>query len=137
MAAYLLGEAWLGVCAAIVIELVPADLSASAMAVYLFCIKIIGGNMILFVTPLTNALNMRLALVITFPGLYIIGGILFVFTLLLYMRREKSNYEMGSSDMSKTLEFNDDIEIKSSQSLVKSDTSEQSPVENGIKTDKF
>lgn len=119
MVGYLLGEAWLGVCAAIVIELVPSDLSASAMAVYLFFIHIIGGNMVLFVTPLTNSLNMRIALVITFPGLYIIGGLLFILTLIIYTRREKSNYYIDSTAGFDEEDDSDGTVIKSTEPLAK------------------
>ena len=80
MPAYLIGEMWIGVCAAVVIELVSPELTTSAVAVYFFIIQIIGGNMNLFVTPIRQRLDLRTALVITFPGLYVIGAVLFVIT---------------------------------------------------------
>ena len=88
---YLIGEMWLGVCVAIVIELVPSNLSASAVAVYFFIIQIIGGNMTLFVTPLTNALNYRAALLILFPGMYVAAALLFVVTLFMVSYRERNS----------------------------------------------
>ena len=88
---------WLGVCVAIVIELVPKDLSASAVAVYFFIIQIIGGNMTLFVTPLTEALSYRGALLVLFPGMYIYAALLFIVTLAMVTCRDnnKTDYDMS------------------------------------------
>ena len=89
----LVGEMWLGVCAAIVVELSPNHLTASCVGLYFFIIQIIGGNMNLFVTPITHNLNLRLALLITFPGFYIVGGIGFAITLALHMSLRKTDHD--------------------------------------------
>ena len=88
---------WLGVCAAIVTELVPNDLTASAVAVYFFIIQIIGGNMTLLVTPLTEALNYRAALLILFPGMYIAAALFFLLTFAMVSYREKKSGKGGKS----------------------------------------
>ena len=87
--AYLIGEMWIGVCIAVVVDLVPADLTTSSIAVYVFIIQIIGGNMNLLVTPITDALNLRIAMLITFPGFYVLGALIF-FIALLVVRREEA-----------------------------------------------
>ena len=45
----------------------------------------------LLVTPITQHLNLRLALLITFPGFYVVGGLLFLATLGLYSIRGNPN----------------------------------------------
>ena len=55
MTHYLAGEMWVGICLAIVVELVPTPLRTVAVAVYLFIISNIGGNLPLLVPPIQNA----------------------------------------------------------------------------------
>ena len=107
---YLVGEMWLGVCVAIVIELVPRDLSASAVAVYFFIIQIIGGNMPLFVTPLTNALDYRWALLILYPGMYVAAAMLFIVTLLMVACKD-SRISETEYDMTKQVPIDDDAVV--------------------------
>ncbi|CAH1786619.1 unnamed protein product [Owenia fusiformis] len=78
--AYLIGEMWIGVCLAVVVDLVPEDLRASSVAVYIFIIQMIGGNMNLMVTPLRQVLDLRYALLIGFPGSYVLGALIFILT---------------------------------------------------------
>ena len=84
---YVIGEMWIGVCVAVVIDLVPSDLTASAVAVYFFIIQIIGGNMNILEPPIRKQLNMRYALLILYPGCYVVGAILFLVTFYLISRR--------------------------------------------------
>ena len=49
------GEMWVGICLTVVVELVPTPLRTSAVAVYLFIISNIGGNLPLLVPPLQKA----------------------------------------------------------------------------------
>lgn len=49
-----LGEMWVGITLAVVVELVPSDIKTTAVAVYLFIISNIGGNANLLVPPLTQ-----------------------------------------------------------------------------------
>ena len=52
-----LGEMWISITMTIVIELVPADLRTTCVAMYLFIITNIGGNAPLLVTPIQNAFH--------------------------------------------------------------------------------
>lgn len=92
----IIGEMWVGVTLTLIIELVPSNIKTSAVAVYMFIITNIGGNMPLLVTPLKNAfLNdgytnsdaLRAALYILFPGMYIVGSIFYLMSLIV-MRRD-------------------------------------------------
>jgi hypothetical protein len=50
-----LGEMWVGVALAVLVELVPADVRTTAVAAYFFIISNIGGNMPLLVPPVKKA----------------------------------------------------------------------------------
>ena len=79
--AFVFGEMWIGVTIAVVVDIVPAIIQGSVIAVFLFIITIIGGNFNVLVSVLVQAgLDRRWALLITFPGLYILGSFLFVIT---------------------------------------------------------
>ena len=86
--ALLIGEMWIGVCVALVVDFVPSDLTASAVALYFFAIMILGGNANLLVPPLADRFNRRMALLVTFPGFYLVAAALFALTMLL-VRRQK------------------------------------------------
>ena len=46
---------WIGITLTIVVEMIPANIRTSAVAVYLFIISNIGGNMPLLVPPFQDA----------------------------------------------------------------------------------
>lgn len=84
---YIFGEMWIGITLAIVVELIPSNVRTSAVAVYLFIISNIGGNMPLLVPPIQEAFeshgynksqSLRAALYILYPGLYVLGAVLFI-----------------------------------------------------------
>lgn len=87
--AYLTGEMWIGVCLVVVIDLVPPHLTSFAVAVYLFIINNIGGSLNLVLPALEDAIGLRSALVVLFPGMYLAAAVLFSATLLLIFCREK------------------------------------------------
>ena len=87
----LFGEMWVGVTSAIVVDLAPSKIRTGVVAVYLFIITIIGGNFNLVVTPITKGFekhfssltSYRFSLTMSFPGLYALSSLLFVFAFLL------------------------------------------------------
>ena len=93
----------MGVASAIVVDLVPSSIRTSSIAVYLFIITVIGGNFNLVVAPLRHAFERvvkdgpayRLALILTFPGLYVLSSILFilVFFLMRWDLRRKARID--------------------------------------------
>ena len=82
----IIGEMWIGVTTAIVVDLAPSKIRTASVGLYLFIITVIGGNFNLLVDPIRKgfAQNMsdlasyRLALLFTFPGVYAISSGLFV-----------------------------------------------------------
>ena len=73
---------WVGVTLAILVELVPTSSRASMLAAYLFIISNIGGNMNIIVPKLkslfTGSPRLKYPLLILFPGLYLLSGLLFL-----------------------------------------------------------
>ena len=79
--AFVFGEMWIGVTVAVVVDIVPALIQGSVIAVYLFIITVIGGNFNVLVSVFVQAgLDRKWALLITFPGFYMMGSFLFVIT---------------------------------------------------------
>lgn len=78
--AYIVGEMWIGVCLAVVISLVPPDTTSAGVALFLFIINNIGGTLTLLIPPLEAAIGLRYALLILFPGLYVLAAVLFAAT---------------------------------------------------------
>ena len=96
---------WVGVTSAIVVDLAPSKIRTGVVAVYLFIITVIGGNFNLVVTPITQAFekhfstltSYRFSLTLSFPGVYALSSLLFVFAFLL-MRldlKRKQRLEAG------------------------------------------
>ncbi|KAK7095407.1 MFS-type efflux pump MSMEG_3705-like [Littorina saxatilis] len=94
---YIIGEMWVGVALTVLVELVEPQFKTSAIAVYLFIITNIGGNVPLLVPPIQHAFEkvgsmkadaLRDALYILYPGLYVGGGVLFLLTVF-SLRRDK------------------------------------------------
>ena len=96
----LFGEMWVGVTSAIVVDLAPSKIRTGVVALYLFIITIIGGNFNLIVTPITDAFEEHfstltsywLSLTMSFPALYALSSVLFVFAFFL-MRLDLSRKE--------------------------------------------
>lgn len=95
--AYIIGEVWIGVCLAVVIEMVPRRVVAAAVACFLFVINNIGGLLLLFIPPLKRAINLRNTLLLLFPGSYIFSAALFSLTLVLFKLRKCRS--QGESDL--------------------------------------
>lgn len=81
--AYIVGEVWIGVSLAIVIEMVPRRVVAAAVAVFLFAINNIGGLLPLLIPPLQAMLNLRYTLLFLFPGSYVVSAALFALSLII------------------------------------------------------
>lgn len=87
----IIGEMWIGVTTAIVVDLAPSKIRTAALGLYLFIITIIGGNFNLMVEPIrvgfarhmSYLASYRLALLFTFPGVYAISSVLFALAFLL------------------------------------------------------
>lgn len=99
---YIFGEMWVGVTMAVLVELVAASVRTSAVALYMFIISNVGGNMPLLVPPLQTAFknagydttdSLRGALCVLYPGLYVLSSALFLTTLCVLQRDIRSATE--------------------------------------------
>ena len=97
--AYLTGEMWIGVCLAVVMDLVPVSLTSAAVAIYLFIINNIGGSLNLALPALEGAVGFRSALIILFPGTYLTAAVLFAAAVLLIFCREKIGRRRASGEI--------------------------------------
>ncbi len=79
--AYIVGEVWIGVCLAIIIEMVPRRVVAMAVAFFLFVINNIGGVFPLLIPALHGMMELRYVMCLLFPGAYVVAAILFGVTL--------------------------------------------------------
>ena len=104
-----IGEMWIGVTSAIIVDLAPAKIRTASLALYLFIITVIGGNFNLLVSPINEGferhlgevLSLRLTLLLTFPALYVIGSALFLLSFFLMkidlrLKPEAEHYVMTS-----------------------------------------
>ncbi|XP_050708531.1 sphingosine-1-phosphate transporter SPNS2-like isoform X2 [Eriocheir sinensis] len=80
LGAYIFAEMWLGVLFAVLLELVPGKVQSTALAVFLFVMNNVGGNLPVVVDPLTNLLSYRTALLIMYPGCYLASSVVFFLT---------------------------------------------------------
>ena len=100
--AFIAGEMWFGVCIAVVIEMVPSEIASGSLALYMFLVNNIGGNLNLILPPLESRLGLQLAMVILYPCMYIISGVLFAVSGLLWTFkplchcRKKTNEVVGT-----------------------------------------
>ena len=83
--AYVIGEVWIGVCLAVVIELVPRRIIPAAVAFFLFVINNIGGAMPLLIPSLQAKITFRYTLLILFPGSYFLAACVFAVALLVIL----------------------------------------------------
>ncbi|XP_043196131.1 MFS-type efflux pump MSMEG_3705-like [Amphibalanus amphitrite] len=92
---YIIGEVWVPITLVVLVELVPAEVRTSAVALYFFITTNIGGNMPLLLNPVKQAFKnagyteveaLRNTLYLFFPGEYILGAIVYVLALLALRR---------------------------------------------------
>jgi len=99
--AYILSEAFLSVSTAVVVELVPADLRSSTVAVFAFLTVNVGGSLQLLLGPIvaafqaagggvTHAEAFRMGLYLLFPGGLALSGLLFTVMLVIVTVRPHS-----------------------------------------------
>lgn len=92
---YIIGEMWVSVTLAVLVELVPAKIKTTSIAIYFFIISNIGGNMPLMVAVLNGVFgnfgfnkleSLKYTLLTLYPGEYVLGSLLFMLTLFVLKR---------------------------------------------------
>lgn len=74
---YFFAETWFAVLFTVIVEVVPADVRSIVIAIFLFLMNNIGGQIPLIVTPMKDPLGFRYSLMIIWPGCILLSGILF------------------------------------------------------------
>ena len=91
----IIGDMWVGITLALVLEISPAKLKTTAVSVYFFFIGI-AGFFPYFVTPVKKAFDSyTLSLMILFPGLYVVSSGLFLLTLFTIQRDKRRAQEQN------------------------------------------
>lgn len=76
---YLFAETWFAVLFTVIVEIVDPEVRATCIALFLFCMNLVGGNLPIVVTPLTYYLdNFRQALALVWPGSLLLSSVLFL-----------------------------------------------------------
>lgn len=86
--AYVIGEAWLGICLTVAIELVEPEVSPASISLFLFISNNISSVMPLLLPLLRNHYHLQRTMLILFPGLYVISAVLFSLSLCLLLLRD-------------------------------------------------
>ena len=86
--AYIIGEAWLGICLTVAIELVSPEVSPASISLFLFISNNISSVMPLLLPLLKDYYGLQRAMLILFPGLYVISATLFSVSLCLLIARD-------------------------------------------------
>lgn len=89
-------------CLVTVVELVPLSVASAAVALYLFIINNIGGNLSLLIPPLQSKIGLRYSLFLLFPGCYLLAALFFFFTFL-FLCFFKKGQQRSSSRISITI----------------------------------
>jgi len=88
---YLFAETWFAVLFTVIVEIVEPEVRATCIALFLFCMNQVGGNLPVIITPLKAQLDYRSALAIVWPGFMVLSSVLFFFSSfpLCYMQRAR------------------------------------------------
>ncbi|XP_071948069.1 D-galactonate transporter-like isoform X2 [Antedon mediterranea] len=82
-----LSELWLGVGLSVIIDISPKHTITSCLAVYYFSYTMIGGNLNVLVTPMTDAYGWRVTMMILIVGCLVTAGVLFSIVACLLIRK--------------------------------------------------
>jgi len=92
IAYYFFAETWFAVLFTVIVEIVDVEVRATCIALFLFCMNQVGGNLPVVIAPLKDYLSdYRSALTIVWPGFLALSSVLFFLSSfpLCYMERER------------------------------------------------
>jgi len=76
---YLFAETWFAVLFTVIVEIVEPDVRATCIALFLFCMNLVGGNLPVIITPLKSYLDdYRFSLALVWPGFLLLSSVLFL-----------------------------------------------------------
>ena len=65
---------WFGVLFAILVEVIPAEICSFTVAIFLFIMNNVGGNLPVIVDPLRQLMGYREVLLLVYPGFYLLSN---------------------------------------------------------------
>lgn len=88
---YFCAETWFAILFTVIVEIVNPEVKAISIAIFLFIMNNIGGNLPVIVAPIKDAIGYREAIYLVWPAMVGLSGILFfVASLPLYFRRNRN-----------------------------------------------
>ena len=102
---YLFSETWFAVLFTVIVEIVEPEVRASCIALFLFCMNQVGGNLPVIITPIKSFLdNYRLSLALIWPGFLCVSALLFLVSSfpLCYLERERQRRPVSLQDSKST-----------------------------------
>ena len=121
---YLFSETWFAVLFTVIVEIVEPDVRASCIALFLFCMNQVGGNLPVLVTPIKSYLgDYRLALALLWPGFLCLSALLFLLSSfpLCYIERDRQRRPPTQQQQSKSTPEPEASRNDSSQALLDSE----------------
>jgi len=93
---YFLAETWFAVLFTVIVEIVEPEVRSTCIAVFLFLMNLVGGNLPVIVTPLREHFqDYRVALYLVWPGFLSISAFIFLLASLpLWLRARKERAEI-------------------------------------------
>jgi len=81
IAYYFLAETWFAVLFTVIVEIVEPEVRSTCIALFLFCMNLVGGNLPIVVTSLRKYFdNYRYAMYVMWPGSLALSAVLFLLT---------------------------------------------------------
>lgn len=87
---YFCAETWFAILFTVIVEIVNSDIKAISIALFLFIMNNIGGNLPVIVAPIEDAIGYREAIYFVWPGMIGLSAILFFVASIPLMRRSRS-----------------------------------------------
>ena len=76
---YFFAETWFAILFTVIVEIVEPEVRASCIALFLFCMNQVGGNLPVIITPIKSFLDdYRLSLALIWPGFLCVSALLFL-----------------------------------------------------------
>jgi len=91
---YFLAETWFAVLFTVIVEIVPPEIRSTCIAIFLFLMNLVGGNLPVIVAPLRTYFgDYRTALYLVWPGFLAISSFIFLFASIPLRIRQKKEEE--------------------------------------------
>ena len=74
---YFCAETWFAILFTVIVEVCNPNVKAISIALFLFIMNNIGGNLPVIVTPIKDAIGQREAIAVVWPGMVALSSVLF------------------------------------------------------------